>query len=200
MGRKIGIVVFDGVEEMDFVGPWEVFTAATDNFKDDQVFLIAERLDPIICEKGMRVLPDVTFSDITELDLLLLPGGSGARREANNAIITAWLHRIAKTSRWVTSVCTGAFLLHAAGLANGRRITTHHDFIDDLRQEGANSVVSGMRVVQDGHIMTSGGVMSGIEMSLCLVEDLYGSKSAELVRNYIAYDKPPREALALSED
>lgn len=194
MERTIGILVFDGVEEMDFVGPWEVFTAAAEYADNDRVHLISERLDPVTCEKGMRMLPDATISAIDTVNVLLLPGGSGARREVNNKVLVEWLNAVAKSCDWITSVCTGAFLLYGSGLASGRQITTHHDFIEDLRRDGAD-VVTDRRVVQDGQIVTSGGVMSGIEMSLWLVDQIYGAEVGSKVRNYIAYDIPPRDAL-----
>jgi transcriptional regulator GlxA family with amidase domain len=193
MPRIIGILLFDGAEEMDFVGPWEVFTALLSGMPGDRVVTIAERSRPITCEKGMRVIPDLTYEEATEVDVVLVPGGSGARREIANAATTNWLRNAAVKCTWLTSVCTGAFLLVGAGLALGRRITTHHDFIEDLRAIGGSDVVEGVRFVSDGNLVTAGGVMSGIEMSLWLVERLYGADLAAKARAYIAYDYPPRD-------
>ena len=128
-----------------------------------------------------------------EVDVVLVPGGSGARREIANAATTNWLRNAAAKCTWLTSVCTGAFLLVGAGLALGRRITTHHDFIHDLRATGGANVVEGVRFVRDGNLVTAAGVMSGIEMSLWLVERLYGADLAAKARSYIAYDYPPRD-------
>jgi putative intracellular protease/amidase len=91
MPRTIGILLFDGAEEMDFVGPWEVFTAALSGMPGDRVVTIAERSRPITCEKGMRVIPDLSYGEATEVDVVLVPGGSGARREMANAATTNWL-------------------------------------------------------------------------------------------------------------
>ena len=193
MPRTIGILLFDGAEEMDFVGPWEVFTAALSGMPGDRVVTIAERSRPITCEKGMRVIPDLSYGEATEVDVVLVPGGSGARREMANAATTNWLRSAATKCTWLTSVCTGAFLLVGAGLALGRRITTHHDFIHDLRAMGGSEVVEGVRFVRDGNLVTTAGVMSGIEMSLWLVERLYGADLATEARAYIAYDYPPRD-------
>jgi transcriptional regulator GlxA family with amidase domain len=195
MSRTIGILIFDGVEEMDFVGPWEVFTAAVDDVPGERVITIAERPEPVVCEKGMRVIPDVTFPEARDVDVVLVPGGSGARREIANCATTDWLRKVAAECTWLTSVCTGAFLLVGAGLTLGRRITTHHDFLDELRAMGAADVVEGARFVRDGKLVTTGGVMSGIEMSLWLTERLYGADIAARTRRYIAYDFPPRNRI-----
>ena len=130
----IGLLIFDGAEELDFVGPWEVFTMAGKIRDDLRVVTIAERAGPVACAKGMRVLPDHTLADAPALDVVLVPGGQGTRREVDNPVLIDWLRRIAPGLRWVTSVCTGALLLCEAGLARGRRVTTHWAFIEDLRK------------------------------------------------------------------
>ena len=135
MARTIGILLFDGAEEMDFAGPWEVFTAAVSGMPSDRVITIGERSRPVTCEMGMRVIPDLPYGDAPEVDVVLVPGGSGARREIANPATTNWLRNAAAKCTWLTSVCTGALLLVGAGLARGRRVTTHHDFIHDLREK-----------------------------------------------------------------
>lgn len=192
MANTIGILLFDGAEEMDFAGPWEVLAAAVEEVPGDRVLLIAEKPDPVVCEKGMRVLPDVTYAEAPALDVVLVPGGSGARREIGNPATVAWLTRAAAGCRWVTSVCTGSFLLVGAGVAAGRRVTTHHAFTGRLRELGGAKVVEGVRFVRDGNLVTAGGVMSGIEMTLWLVGQLYGQDAVERTKSYIAYDYPPR--------
>jgi transcriptional regulator GlxA family with amidase domain len=194
---RIGILIFDGVEEMDFAGPWEVFQAAVATGPPAEVFTVAERRAPVVCEKGLRVLPDRSFDAATELDLLLIPGGSGARREAANPVCVDWIRTVAPGCRWIASVCTGTFLLVAAGPGQGRRVTTHHRFLDALRAQGAAQVVEGQRMVCDGNVVSSGGVMSGIEMSLWLVERMLGPAAAAEARDYIAYDFPPRGAITV---
>lgn len=188
--RTIGILIFDGVEEMDFVGPWEVLTAAIDQYPQDRVVLIAPKEGPVICEKGMRVLPDYSRVNAPQLDVLIVPGGSGAQRELENPETTSWLRRVAQECSLICSVCTGAFLLVGAGLADGRQVTTHHDFLERLRGLGRSKVLSDVRFVVDGNIITAAGVMSGIEMSLWLVAHLYGNETESYARRYIAYDEP----------
>ena len=113
MARTIGILLFDGAEEMDFAGPWEVFTAAVSGMPSDRVITIAERSRPITCEMGMRVIPDLPYGEAPEVDVVLVPGGSGARREIANPATTNWLRNAAAKCTWLTSVCTGAFLRSA---------------------------------------------------------------------------------------
>jgi transcriptional regulator GlxA family with amidase domain len=193
MSTTIGILLFAGAEEMDFVGPWQVFTAAVRGIPGDRVLTIAERREPIACEMGMRVIPDSVYADTPALDVVVVPGGSGARREIKNPATTEWLTAQAAHCSWLTSVCTGTFLLAGAGLTAGRRVTTHHDFLDALRAMGGAEVVEGVRFVRDGTLLTAGGVMSGIEMSLWLVERLYGPDVLRETKSYIAYDHPPRD-------
>lgn len=176
-GLTIGILVFDGAEEMDFIGPWEVFAAAVDPHPQDKVVTIAAKTGPLRCEKGMRILPDHGYADAPPINVLVIPGGSGARREIGNPDTVAWLDRVASECRWVCSVCTGAFLLLGAGLADGCKVTTHHEFIDDLRRLDRAEVLEGVRFVADGRIVSAAGVMSGIEMSLWLVSQLYGKET-----------------------
>jgi transcriptional regulator GlxA family with amidase domain len=194
-----GVVVFDGAEELDFVGPWEVFTAsemvlASGTLEPDRVMTIAERADPVRCAKGLRVIPDRTFADHPPLDVVLLPGGMGTRREQHNAALLEWLRSVSASAAWTTSVCTGSLLLHAAGLAGGRRLATHWSFEDALEGLGA-TVVRDVRWVRDGSIVSSQGVSAGIDMALWLVGELHGPTHARLVQRYIQYaPAPPYQA------
>jgi transcriptional regulator GlxA family with amidase domain len=192
MANTIGILLFDGAEEMDFVGPWQVLTAAIEDMSRERVLTVAHRIAPIVCEMGMRVIPDHSYRDVPALDVVLVPGGSGARREISNPATTDWLRSTAARCSWITSVCTGAFLLVGTGLTQGRRVTTHHQFLKQLREMGGADVIEGVRFVRDGNLVTAGGVMSGIEMSLWLVEQLYGAAAVGKTKSYIAYDYPPR--------
>ena len=166
MANTIAILLFDGAEEMDFVGPWEVFTAAVDRLTGERVMTVAETLRPVVCEKGMRVLPDATYEDARGVDVVVVPGGSGARREIENPATVRWLTETCAKASWITSVCTGSFLLVGCGIARGRRVTTHHNFIKALRDQGGAEVVEGVRFVRDRNAVSAAGVMSGIEMSL----------------------------------
>lgn len=189
---RYGLLIFDGVEELDLVGPWEVFTASS-MLRDraDTAVLVAERPDPVRCSKGMRVLPDHTFGDCPPLDVLLVPGGRGTRREVDNVGLTGWIARTAARADWVTSVCTGSLLLHEAGPARGRRVATHHGFEDELQARGDITVVRDARYVVDGNLVTSQGVSAGIDMALWLIGRLHGRDHARAVRRYIQYEPAP---------
>lgn len=193
MTIKIGILLFDGAEELDFVGPWEVFTMAK-ALKPDalEVVLVAERDAPVRCAKGMRVLPDTTIATCGTLDVILVPGGQGTRREVENKPLLEWIAAMAISARWVTSVCTGALLLTAAGPARGRRVTTHWGFVEALRARNeASEVLDDFRYVQDGNIVTAAGVSAGIDMALWLTGQLFDPGFARRVQRQMEYDPLP---------
>ncbi|MEV4166333.1 DJ-1/PfpI family protein [Nonomuraea dietziae] len=188
-----GLLLFDVVEELDFAGPWEVFTTSAKLRADaDLAVLVAERPGPVRCSKGMRVLPDCTLDDHPPLDVLLVPGGRGAREiEPHNRAVTDWIAKTAEQAAWVVSVCTGAFLLHAAGPARGRRVATHWGYEDALEARGNVTVVRDARYVVDGNLLTSQGVSAGIDSALWLVGRLHGREHARAVRREIQYDPAP---------
>ncbi len=184
-----GIVLFDDAEELDFAGPWEVFTMA--RTEGDRVVTIAEYDRPVICAKGLRVLPDHTFDDAPALDVVVVPGGQGTRREIDNPVLTDWLAKVAVDCRWVTSVCTGSFVLHAAGPARGKRVTTHWASIDRLKELGDATVLDNVRYVRDGDVVTAAGVSAGIDMALWVVGQLYDVDHARAVQRFMEYDPAP---------
>jgi transcriptional regulator GlxA family with amidase domain len=187
-----GLLIFDEAEELDFCGPWEVFTASSMIREfSDQVVLIAEQPGVVHCGKGMKVVPDHTLEDAPPLDLLLVPGGYGTRREVSNEKLISWIAKVSGTVTWVTSVCTGALLLHEAGVARGRRVATHHAFEDTLQARGDVTVVRDARYVVDGNLVTSQGVSAGIDMALWVTGQIYGRDHARAVRRYIQYDPAP---------
>lgn len=190
MAITTGILLFDGTEELDFVGPWEVLTMA--RMKGDSVVTIAQGSDPLRCAKGLRVIADHTFADAPHLDVIVVPGGVGTRREIDNPVVTTWIGDVAASATWVTSVCTGSYLLHAAGLTNDRRITTHWAGVDELRKMAPDQViVEDARWVVDGNLVTAAGVSAGIDMALWLVGQLYDVRHARAVQHFIEYDPAP---------
>jgi transcriptional regulator GlxA family with amidase domain len=187
-----GLLIFDGAEELDFAGPWEVFTAsAMLRDQGDTAVLIAQRPGAVRCAKGMQVLPDFILNDHPPLDVLLVPGGMGTRREVSNPAIIEWITKVSAGAAWVTSVCTGALLLHEAGPARGRRVATHHAFEDTLAARGDVTVVRDARYVVDGNLVTSQGVSAGIDMALWLTGRIHGRDHARAVRRYIQYEPAP---------
>jgi transcriptional regulator GlxA family with amidase domain len=190
MATTTGILLFDDAEELDWAGPWEVL-AATAQQLGGRVVTIAQEDRPIRCAKGLRVLPDHTFANAPPLDVVLVPGGAGTRREVSNPVLIDWLRKTGSSCRWVTSVCTGALLLHEAGFARGRRVTTHWAFVETLRQRGDVTVLERVRYVRDGNLVTAAGVSAGIDMALWLVGQLHGADAARRVQHGIEYDPAP---------
>ena len=195
MTATVGIVVFPGAEELDLVGPWEVFTASAyllerDGHEPDQVVLLAEGPDPVRCAKGLRVLPDATLDDHPPLDVVLIPGGSGVPDALERPALLSWVSTTASRARWTTSVCTGSFVLHAAGVAEGRRLATHWVAEDALAERGVD-VARGVRYVHDRGVVSAQGVSAGIDMALWLVGQEHGPAHARLTQRYIQYEPAP---------
>lgn len=191
MGITYGIVAYDDAEELDFVGPWEVFTMGAQANGEDRVVLLAERREPVRCHKGLRVIPDHAFADAPPLDVVLLPGGQGSRREQDNPVMLDWVRRTAARCTWVTSVCSGALILHAAGLLKGRKATTHWSVVPMLREKGDVTLLERIRYVRDGNVVTSAGVSAGIDMALWLVGQIHGPDFARGVQRFMEYDPAP---------
>jgi transcriptional regulator GlxA family with amidase domain len=189
--KEIGIVLFDDVEELDFVGPWEVFTMAQKLAAEGRTSLLAEHERPIKCAKGMRVLRDRPLDADATYDVIVVPGGDGRRREVDNETMIAWLAKVAPRARWVTSVCTGTFLLHRAGIAKNKRTTTHWSRVEELRAAGAIEVAEGPRFVRDGNVVTAAGVSAGIDMALWIVGQERGAPFARSVQRAIEYYPAP---------
>jgi transcriptional regulator GlxA family with amidase domain len=138
------------------------------------------------------VLPDVTFENCPKLDVVLIPGGQGARREVENKPMLDWIAKVSKDCQWVTSVCTGAMLLTAAGPAKGKRVTTHWAFVETLRgRKEASEVLDNMRYVRDGNVVTAAGVSAGIDMALWLTGQLHSPEFARNVQRAMEYDPAP---------
>lgn len=191
MGITYGIVAYDDAEELDFVGPSEVFTMGAQANGEDRVVLLAERREPVRCHKGLRVIPDHAFADAPPLDVVLLPGGQGSRREQDNPVMLDWVRRTAARCTWVTSVCSGALILHAAGLLKGRKATMHWSVVPMLREKGDVTVLERIRYVRDGNVVTSAGVSAGIDMALWLVGQIHGPDFARGVQRLMEYDPAP---------
>ena len=191
MGTSIGIVLYPDSEELDWVGPFEVFGMAAMG-RDVAVVTIAETTEPVRCAKGLRVLPDHSFETAPSLDVVLVPGGQGSRAQMRNPVLLAWLRDVAPGCSWVTSVCTGSAILHEAGLTKGRRITTHWSYVETLRQRAEDTtVLERVRYVRDGKLVTSAGVSAGIDMSLWLVGQLFGVEHARATQRWMEYDPAP---------
>jgi transcriptional regulator GlxA family with amidase domain len=187
----IGIALYEGVEELDFAGPYEVLTAwARDSEREISVRTVAETTEAVRCSHGLRVLPDVAWSDIGPLDLLLLPGGD-TRELRKDEPFRERLRALAQAGTTMTSVCTGALVFADAGLLAGRRATTHWSALERLAEFDGVVVDADARFVDEGVVVTAAGVSAGIDMALHLVARLESVERAQAVRRYIQYDPQP---------
>ncbi len=194
---SVGILIFDGVEVLDFAGPFEVFsrtrlTPGSESRRSDDsapfsVFTVAKSRAPIRTTGDLQVLPHHGFADAPPIDLLLVPGGFGTRALVDDAPTLDWIRRVSATARKTTSVCTGSLLLAKAGLLEGRRATTHWGALDLLDGMGAGVTVDRERRVVDDGVITSAGVASGIDMAFYVVETLFGRDVADETARYIEY-------------
>jgi transcriptional regulator GlxA family with amidase domain len=183
---KIVILLFDNYTSLDIVGPYEVLN----KLPGSEIYFAG-------CEKKeykdtheLKITADYSIDEITESDILLIPGGSGIDRLLKNNDVLDWIRKIDKTTKWTVSVCTGSILLAQAGLLDGKNCTTHWRRKDQLRSYNVN--VKDERYVQDGKIITSAGVSAGIDMALYLVSKIAGDQTAKIVQLAIEYDpKPP---------
>lgn len=192
--NSIAILLFDGVEELDAVGPWEVLAWAANEGTPPvpmSVFTVSRDGAPVTCNKGMVITPNHSFETAPEIDILLVPGGNGTRPLLKDENMLDWVRKTAAGCSWVTSVCTGAMVLAQAGLAKGKRITTYHEAIEPMRRWSDAEVLSGVRFVRDGNLVTSAGVSAGIDMSLWLVGELAGADYARQVQQGIEYFPAP---------
>ena len=171
----VGVFVFPGAEELDFVGPWEVLRAWERLRPDDgqHVVMLAREEGTITCAMGMRVTPEHTWATAPPLDVLVYPGGQGTVAQLGDETIRGWVRGVAAAGTLMTSVCTGALVFADSGLLDGRPATTHWASLDHLASLGRDiEVRPDDRFVDDGNIVTSSGVSAGIDMALHLVARL----------------------------
>ena len=190
----IGVALFDGAEELDWAGPWEVLAAWAEQWPADgvRVFTLARENRTITCAKGLRVLPDETWKTAPPLDVLVYPGGRGTRKELADEAVLDWVRGIAGSGAVVSSVCTGSLVLAAAGLLDGLPATTHWASLELLPTLGNEiEVRPDDRFVDTGDVITAAGVSAGIDMALHLVARLHSPERAREVRRYIQYDPEP---------
>ncbi|MDI5968085.1 DJ-1/PfpI family protein [Streptomyces sp. SL13] len=187
---RVVIPVFEGLTVLDAIGPYEVLRM----LPGAEVVFAADAAGPVRAHSGTPVLlPDALLADVDACDVLVVPGGPGARSRTRDAALSATLRRLSSGAEWTTSVCTGALLLGAAGLLTGLRATTHWSAVDQLEAYGATYTPE--RVVFQGRTVTAAGVSAGIDMALALVGRIAGRTRAEAIQLAIEYDpQPPFDA------
>lgn len=193
-GPTIAIALFPGVEELDWVGPWEVLSSWARVWPDDgaAVYTAADTADPIECAKGARVLADHTWAENRPFDVLLYPGGPGVRPLLGDESVRRRVRDAAAAGALLASVCTGALVLADAGALDGRPAATYWSSFEHLVSLGRDIVARpDERFVDAGDVVTAAGVSAGIDMALHLVGRFHSIERARQVRRYIQYDPAP---------
>jgi transcriptional regulator GlxA family with amidase domain len=192
--KHIGILVFDDVEELDAVGPWEILANWTLTYPEDgwTVSFVSKDGQPVRASKGLVLGAHHSFADVPPMQVLLHPGGQGTRTLMRDEDHLAWVRGQRATVPLMTSVCTGALVYAAAGVLARRPATTHWQSLDLLHElDPSIDVLDAARFVDDGDVITSAGVSAGIDMALHLVARLAGVDRARAVRRDVQYDPQP---------
>ena len=182
---EIAIPLYDRFTALDAVGPYEVLW----RIPGARVRWVGAEARPYATDRGLQLVAEATFADVPAPDVLVVPGGTGTLDALADERLVDWIRTADATSTWTTSVCTGALLLGAAGLLDGRRATTHWAYLDRLEAYGATPASD--RVVREGKIITSAGVSSGIDMALTLAAEIAGADVAQAIQLRIEYDPEP---------
>lgn len=181
-----GFLIYPGVEELDLVGPWEMATMWKAYADGPGCVTVSQAGGPTVCAKGLKIAADHSFADCPKLDYLLVPGGFAALEEAKNPEVVDFIARQAGAAQHILSVCTGSFILQAAGILAGRRATTHWKLLPKMREmEGVEAVEE--RFVRDGNVWTSAGVSAGIDLTLAFIAAVAGEEKASIVQYNAEY-------------
>jgi cyclohexyl-isocyanide hydratase len=183
---NIGFVIFPELTQLDFTGPQQVLA----RLPQSAMHIIAKSASPVPSDSGLSLVPTHTFENCPRLDLICVPGGStGVVRAMGDRETIEFIRRKSASAKYVTSVCTGAFILGAAGLLKGRRATTHWAFTELLPLVGARHEKA--RIVKDGNVITAGGVTSGIDFGLSMVAEIAGETTAQAIQLGLEYNPAP---------
>lgn len=187
---NVGVFLFDNIELLDFAGPYEVFsvTAELNNYELFKVFTITADGGAIRSVNGLRAIPDYGFGGHPPVDILVIPGGVGTKAEMTKKDVLAWVGETCKMSQVTMSVCSGARILGALGLLDGLESVTHHEVCSHLAEIAPKTIIRrDKRFVDNGKIMTSGGISAGIDLALHIVRKLYGEAIAGKTVRYMEY-------------
>ena len=188
---QVAILLYDGMTALDAIGPYEVLQSPT--LGTDVRFVAREKGAKRTDFGRLRLTADYTLDETTSPDILVVPGTAFPQAMMGDQLVLEWIAQVHRTTKWTTSVCTGALGLAAAGVLQGLKATTHWLALDVLKQFGAVSTKE--RVVRDGKVLTAAGVSSGIDMALTLVAEEFGAEAAQLTQLLIEYDpQPPFDA------
>ncbi|CAD5952190.1 Isonitrile hydratase [Planktothrix tepida] len=193
--KNIAILMFNDVEILDFAGPYEVFSIASEINEDKpfNVYLVAETLNSLQSHNGLSINPDFTLLDSPVPDVIFIPGGIGTKAAMNQLQILAWIQSKGHYADLIVSVCTGALLLAKVGLLDGLVATTHHLALEQLRALAPQTtIVDNQRYVDNGKIITAAGISAGIDVSLYVIAKLLGDDKALKTAQYMEYDWKPK--------
>lgn len=185
VARRTAFVLLPNITQLDLTAPYEVFARVPNT----EIIMAAHSLEPVRTDRGLTLTPTATFEECSDIDVLCVPGGPGQVDAMDDERVLGFIRRVAESARFVTSVCTGALILGAAGLLQGRRATTHWSALDQLAMFGAEPVAA--RYVIDGQIATAGGVTAGIDFGLTIVQDMWGEALARTIALGMEYRPEP---------
>ncbi|MBH5317847.1 DJ-1/PfpI family protein [Paenibacillus sp. GSMTC-2017] len=192
---NVGILLFENVEVLDFAGPFEVFSITMMNFgkpdyyKPFKVSTVSETGGTITAEGGLKVVPDYSIARAPYFDLIVIPGGGDVSREVNNDVLIDWIKTRNDEVKWMTSVCSGAQIVAKTGILDGKQATNHSFFIKQFRIDHPKvDIIDGVKYVDQGDIVTSAGVSSGIQMALHMVRRLLGKSAAEMTAEIMEFE------------
>jgi len=188
--RNVAILIFDDVEVLDFAGPFEVFSVTNElsEYSLLNVYTVAREKAAVTARNGLSVNPDYSINEAPQPDILIIPGGSGTRPLLLQQDILAWITQSANNAEKVLSVCTGALLLAKIGLLNGIKSTTHNSAFETLAEIAPDTeIVRDVRFIDTGKVITSAGISAGIDMSLYVIEMLFGKEAAQHTAEYMEY-------------
>lgn len=188
--NNVGLFLFDDIELLDFAGPYEVFSVTSElsDYTLFRVFSVSEDGEEIRTVNGLKVKPDFAFDNHPPIDILVIPGGVGTKKEMDKSAIVEWIRWNSDRAKMTVSVCSGARILARMGLLDGMEITTHHEVFDDIRRIAPRATLNQKaRFVDNGRILTAGGISAGIDVALHIVRKLHGDQVADRTARYMEY-------------
>lgn len=191
MSISYGMYIYDNVANLDYIGAHEAFGISLYLLGEGKLFTVAEYARPITSATGLQVVPDYTFENAPDVDVLLVPGAMDLDSALKSTKALNWIKKVSQTAKYTTAVCTGALILQKAELLKNKKATTHWQLIPELQKDESVTVLPDMRYVRDGNIVTAQGVSAGIDMALWLLGQLHTHDHAREVRRILQYDPAP---------